>query len=1014
MAELKSFNVRTKNYAEDTLKAVDVKALENKLRNSITGEVRFDDGSRALYATDSSNYRQVPIGVVIPRTKEDIIKTVSICREFHAPILSRGGGTSLAGQCCNVAVVMDMSKYYNKILNIDYVKHTARVQPGLVLDELRKEAEKKHLTFGPDPSTHSRCTLGGMMGNNSCGVHSMMAGKTEENVLDLEVLTYEGEIYHLSSYTEDELVNIINQGGKKGDLFLKLKNLREKYADLIRAKYPKIPRRVSGYNLPSLLPENRFDLAKALVGSEGTCVVILEATLRLVHSPPFRSLLVIGYPSIFETANHIEDVLKASPIGLEAIDDFLVENMKKKGLHPEDVQLLPDGKGWLLTEFGGDSKEESDAKARELMAALKKSPNPPTLKLFTDKKEEETIWIVRESGLGATAQVPGEKDTWEGWEDSAVPPEHMGAYLPKLQSLFQKYGYKGALYGHFGQGCLHTRIDFDLLTEVGIKKYRGFLEEAADLVVSLGGSLSGEHGDGQSRAELLPRMFGNDLIEAFAEFKRIWDPQWQMNPGKIVFPYRLDENLRYGKTYAPPVLETHFKFPEDKGGFAHAMTRCVGVGACRRHDSGVMCPSYMVTREEKHSTRGRARLLFEMLGGQVIKKGWRDKSVKEALDLCLSCKGCKGDCPVNVDMATYKAEFLSHYYKNRLRPRSAYAFGLIGMWARLATPFARIINFVTQNVILGKIAKFLAGVSPHRQIPEFATENFHTWFSNRKAKDPQAPPVILWADTFNTYFHPEVAKSAVEVLEDAGYRVVLPKRKLCCGRPLYDYGMLVWAKKWLMQILVDLKDEIRDGIPFVGLEPSCTAVFRDELKNLLPDNIDAKRLSEQSFIFSEFLEKIANYTPPVFHKTALIQGHCHHKSIFKMDSESSLLKKMGMNFKILDSGCCGMAGGFGFEKNHYDISMKAGERILLPAVREADPATVIIANGFSCREQIKQGTGRIAMHLSQIISAALAEEKKSAGQKMERGKIVGNEIMTRDYVDYRLGRDKPQAQELNT
>ncbi|HJT17845.1 MAG TPA: FAD-binding and (Fe-S)-binding domain-containing protein, partial [Thermoanaerobaculia bacterium] len=649
---------------------VDAAALASALKREIKGEVRFDNGSRALYATDASNYRQVPIGVVRPQNADDVIATVALARKFGAPILARGGGTSLAGQCCNVAVVMDFTKYMHHVLEIDPQRKLGRVQPGIVLDDLRNEAEKHSLTFGPDPATHSRCTIGGMIGNNSCGVHALMAGKTVDNIDELEVLLYDGTRLRVGPVSDSEIDSIINEGGRRSEIYRRLKAIRDKYGDEIRKRYPKIPRRVSGYNLDSLLPEDGFHVAKALVGSECTCVVVLEAKCRLVYSPPSRTLVVLGYEDIYTAADDIPRLLEFNPIGLEGVDDRLVNDMKEKKLNLDKLPLLPQGKGWLMVEFGGEDKKESDANAQKMMDALKKSQLCPSMRRYDDKKEEKRIWKIRESGLGATAFVPGKPRTWEGWEDSAVDPKHLGKYLREFRKLLDKYKYTGDLYGHFGQACVHTRIDFDLESAAGVAKYRSFIDEAADLVVKYNGSLSGEHGDGQSRAELLPKMFGDDLIEAFREFKSIWDPDWKMNPGKVVTPYHPTENLRLGANFDPWSPKTHFKYPEDNGSMPYAVMRCVGVGECRRMDGGTMCPSYMVTHEEEHSTRGRAHLLFEMFQGREIPSTWHNEAVKDSLDLCLSCKGCKGDCPVNVDMATYKAEFLSHYYKWRLRPLS--------------------------------------------------------------------------------------------------------------------------------------------------------------------------------------------------------------------------------------------------------------------------------------------------------------------------------------------------------
>lgn len=963
----------------------DAAGLERELRSRIEGEVRFDDGSRALYATDGSNYRQVPIGVVVPKSKDDVVKTVGLCREFGAPLLARGGGTSLAGQCCNVAVVIDLSKYLHNILELDPEKRSAVVQPGTVLDDLRDAAEKHHLTFAPDPSTHNHCTLGGMIGNNSCGVHSVMAGKTVENTEELEVLLYDGLRMKVGKTSEFELRQIIREGGRRGEIYQKLLDLRDRYATQIRERYPKIPRRVSGYNLDQLLPENGFHVARALVGSECTLVTVLEAKLRLVHSPPSRSLLVLGYPDVYEAGDHVPEILGHHPIGLEGLDDHLISFMKKKKKHVEDLELLPSGKGWLLVEFGGDNKDESDQRARDLMDALKKSHNPPSMKLYDDKKQEKHIWEVRESGLGATAFVPGDPWTWEGWEDSAVAPEKMGDYLRQFRKLLTDFGYLCALYGHFGDGCLHTRIDFDLITKKGIRHYRSFVEHAADLVVSFGGSLSGEHGDGQSRAELLPKMFGPELIRAFEEYKSIWDPDWKMNPGKVVRPYRVDQNLRLGADYKPWRPKTHFQFPDDHGDFSHAALRCVGVGECRKEKDGTMCPSYMVTREEKDSTRGRTHLLFEMMQGKVIKDRWQSEAVKESLDLCLACKGCKGECPINVDMATYKAEFLSHYFEKHPRPLTHYAFGYVDRWAHLASGLPEVANLLSQTPGISGFLKQMAGISQHRRIPAFAPYTFKSSFFARSRRQENGLPVILWADTFNNYFHPQTAEAAVEVLEAAGRSVRVPRERLCCGRPLFDFGLLASAKTYLRRVMKALQPEIEAGIPVVVLEPSCAAVFRDELRELFPNDPLADRLRKQTFILSEFLEHFAEgFSPPKIRAKALVHGHCHHKAVLKFDPEESLLKKTGLDFEILPSGCCGMAGSFGFEKDKYDVSVAAGERVLLPAVRAAAGSTFIIADGFSCREQIAQLTDRRALHMAEVLQMALHQEQHGISYPPEK------------------------------
>jgi FAD/FMN-containing dehydrogenase/Fe-S oxidoreductase len=960
---------------------VDASALASALSRHVHGDIRFDDGARALYATDGSNYRQVPIGVVLPRNTDDVIATISLAREFGAPILCRGGGTSLAGQCCNVAVILDFTKYMAEILEIDPVRRIARVQPGVVLDRLRNAAEKHHLTFAPDPATHDRCTLGGMIGNNSCGVHSVMAGKTDDNIDELEILTYDGLRIRVGHTSDAELEKIIGQGSRSGEIYAGLKKLRSTYSDLIRKRYPNIPRRVSGYNLNYLLPENGFHLARALVGSEGTCVTVLEASCRLVESPPERALVLIAYSDIFQCADRVPEIMDHHPIGLEGIDELLVEFSRRRQINLDGLALLPSGGGWLLAEFGASTTAEAESQARALMQSLSRSAEPPAMALFTDKRQARKVWDVRESALGATSHVPGEPPGWEGWEDAAVAPEKLGSYLRALHKLMRSYGYRSATYGHFGHACVHMRINFDLESRQGIANYRKFVEEAADLVISYGGSLSGEHGDGQSRAELLAKMFGPELVQAFREFKALWDPDWKMNPGKVVEPYKLDENLRLGADYKPWQPQTHFQFPEDHGSLAGATLRCVGVGKCRRDEGGVMCPSFRVTREEEHSTRGRAHLLWEMTKGDIIKDGWRDQHVKDSLDLCLACKGCKSDCPVGVDVATYKAEFLSHFYQGRMRPRGAYAFGNIDIWARLASMAPRLVNLTTQTPFLRDVAKLIAGIPRERSIPPFARQTFRHWFDRRKPRNLDRSPVLLWPDTFNNYFLPDTAKAAVEVLESAGYRVVLPKARLCCGRPLYDWGMLDRAKKLLLKILDTLENEISNDIPIVVLEPSCAAVFRDELLNLFPKDNRAQKLSRQMFLLSEFLQqKAKHFQLPRLARKALVHGHCHHKSVMKMTDEESVLHKMEIDFQTPAPGCCGMAGSFGFESDKYELSLAIGELELLPAVRKAAPDCLVIANGFSCREQIAQCTNRRALHLAEVIQLAMKADPEAVSR----------------------------------
>src|SRR5690242_8284182 len=961
--------------------ALTYSALEHDLRRRVDGEVRFDAGSRGTYSTDASNYRQVPVGVVVPRTVEAGAETVAVCAGHGVPVVSRGGGTSLAGQACNAAVVIDWSKYCHGLVSVDPEARTCVVEPGIVLVQLNAQVAPHRLMFGPKPATHDHCTLGGMIGNNSCGATAQAYGKTVDNVIRLEVLTCDGERFWAGPTTDEEYAEIVAKGGRRAEIYQRLRELAQASADQIRARYPQIPRRVSGYNLDSLLPENGFDLARALVGSESTLVTILHAELRLVPKPAAQALVVLGYPDIASAADAAPAIAKHQPMQLEGLDDRLITFERERRMNPEALQLLPEGHGWLMVIFAGDSQDEADGKARALIDDLHGTEHEPTVRFYDDPEHESELADVREVALGATARVPDMPDTWEGWEDSAVPPERLGDYLRDLAKLYDEFGYSGsALYGHFGQGCVHTRIPFDLVTADGIAAFRRFIERAADLVVSYGGSFSGEHGDGQSRGELLPKMFGEDVVRAFGQFKAIFDPRNLMNPGKVVAPYRLDENLRLGASWSPRDYDSIFAYPDDDGRFERAVMRCVGVGKCRHDHGGVMCPSYMVTREEEHSTRGRSRLLFEMLEGHAdspVKAGWRSTEVRDALDLCLACKGCKKDCPVEVDMATMKAEFLAHHYAGRIRPRSHYSMGWLPAVARLASRAPRLVNALTQAPVLRDVLTVAGGIDRRRTIPLFASQTLQAWVAKR---DPGPAglrgEVILWPDTFTNHLTPGIGQAAVGVLETAGYRVIVPEQPLCCGLTWISTGQLATAQRVLRRTVDALAPHLRRGVKVVGLEPSCTAVFRSDAHELMPGDRDVQRLREQTVHLAELLHHHTDgWQPPPVGGQAIAQTHCHQHAIMGYDADQAVLKEAGVDVDVLDAGCCGLAGNFGFEAGHYEVSLACAERALLPAVRDAAADSFVLADGFSCRTQIEQaGTGRTPVHLAELLAAGLRGE----------------------------------------
>jgi FAD/FMN-containing dehydrogenase/Fe-S oxidoreductase len=953
--------------------------LEARLKATVRGEVLFDLGSRALYAADSSNYRQMPVGVVTPLDAADVEAALAACRATGAAVLPRGAGTSLAGQTANVALVIDYSRHMNALTSIDPEAKLAAVQPGIVLDRVREAAEVYHLTYAPDPATHSRCTLGGMIGNNSCGVHGLLGGKVVDNIESMEIVLYDGTRMTVGRTSEEELEAKIRGGGREGEIYARLKGLRDKYGDLIRAKFPRIPRRVSGVNLDELLPENGFNLARALVGSEGTCATVLSATLNLAASPPYRVLTALAFDDPYLAGDAVTRVLEFGPIGLEGFDGLLVDFMLKKNLAVEDVKLLPPGGGFLLVEMGAWNAEEAQSKAEALAAAAAGWPEKPRARIY-NHEDAESVWKVRESALGATVCVPGEPDRWEGWDDAGIPPVHIGTYLRRLNALMNEYGYRSPLYGHYGQGCVHLRINFDFRTTEGLRKFREFIDRAADLVVSLGGSLSGEHGDGQARAVLLPKMFGPELMEAFKEFKAIWDPDNRMNPGKLIDAVRVYdpvENLRYGpRTQKPAALETHFVFAADQGSMEHAAARCVGVGACLKKEGGVMCPSYRATGLEQHSTRGRARLLWEMLAGALKEEGFQSEAVHEALDLCLSCKACATECPVQVDMARYKSEFLAQKYKGKLHPLHHYVFGFADKMARLGSLTPAITNLMTSSSITSPLIKHIVGVAQERQMPQLARKS---WKGGRAADETSNVPrtageqkqvVVLWADTWNNYYHPQTLAAAERVLMQAGFRVQTTKGHICCGRALYDFGLLDTAKSYMAKVLDAIAPQIEAGLPFIFLEPSCASIFKDEALELFPNDERARKMSRQVWLLADWLAaKAPNWVNGrLTGAQVLLHGHCHHKAVFGgPKSEVALLRKAGAQVEMIDTTCCGMAGPFGFEADKIELSKAIANLGLLPAVNAAGPMTVIVADGFSCREQIAQLSEREGMHFAEIL-----------------------------------------------
>ncbi|WNM35983.1 FAD-binding and (Fe-S)-binding domain-containing protein [Streptomyces sp. Li-HN-5-11] len=954
----------------------DLPELAGELRGAVRGEVRFDVTSRALVTMDASNYRRVPLGVVAPRDADDVAAVLEVCRVRGVPVVARGGGTSIAGQATGTGVVLDFTRHMNRVVSVDPRARTAVVQPGLVLDRLQEAAAPHGLRFGPDPSTHSRCTLGGMIGNNACGSHSVAWGTTAAGVRELSVVTARGRTVRLGQQWA---------GAPEG-----LRALVEGELARLRTGFPELPRRISGYALDALLPEKGADVARSFCGSEGTLGILTEAVVGLVEAPRARALAVLGYADESAAAEAAAGLLPFGPLTVEGMAADLV---------PSGAGL-PKGGAWLFVETGGESAGEARARAEEVVRAA----DVVDALVVTDPGAQRALWRIREDASGTATRMPDGSEAWPGWEDCAVPPARLGAYLAEFRGLLGAHGLRGTPYGHFGDGCIHVRIDFDLLTPAGVSRFRRFSEELAELVVAHGGSLSGEHGDGQARAELLPKMYGDEMVALFERAKAVWDPDDLLNPGMLVRPAPLDADLRFSVLPKEPV-DVVFGYPADGGDFSAAVRRCVGVAKCRTTEvsgAAVMCPSYRATGEEEHSTRGRARLLHEMLAGELVTGGWRSVEVRDALDLCLSCKGCRSDCPVGVDMATYKAEFLHHHYAGRRRPAAHYSMGWLPVWLRWAarTRTARVVNALAAVRPLASVAKRLGGIAPERGIPRLAAEPFTRWWRGRRQRTGAGTGelVVLWPDTFTEYLSPSAGRAAVRVLEAAGLRVALPptlrlrrppvgdgrsatvhpvsvlrgRGRVCCGLTYVSTGQLDRARAVLRRTLDLMEPVLETAAPVVVLEPSCAAALRADLPELLPGDPRARRLADRVLTFAETLEHHApGWIPPRLDLPAAGQTHCHQHAVLGDAADRRLRAAAGLTGE-LSGGCCGLAGNFGFETGHWEVSTACAEEQLLPSIsKAAGNGTVVLADGFSCRTQLEQLAGVRGRHLAEVLADAL-------------------------------------------
>ncbi|MDO8152200.1 FAD-binding and (Fe-S)-binding domain-containing protein [Isoptericola sp. b408] len=963
------------------------------------GTVDSSTRRRAEYSTDASNYRVVPDLVVFPRSTDEVVAALDVLRELEVPVTARGAGTSVAGNSVGPGVVLDLSQHLDTIHAVDPTARTADVEPGVIMSSLQHAARPHGLRFGPDPSTQNRATLGGMIGNNACGPHAVAYGRTADNVVALDVVDGHGRRF---------------TAGRGDAGFAAVPGLAELVREnlaLIRTEFGRFGRQVSGYSLEHLLPENGSDLAKFLVGTEGTLVTVLGATLDLVPLPNAPTLVVLGYPDMPSAADDVPVLLEHDPLAIEGLDARLVDVVRRAkgaGAVPE----LPEGAGWLMIEVGGGSENE----VRELAEMIVGASSAVGAAVYPAGPEATRMWQIRADGAGLAGRTPAGEQAWPGWEDSAVPPENLGAYLRDLDALMARYGVDGLPYGHFGDGCLHLRIDIPL--EASGSVLRTFMTEAAQLVARYGGSLSGEHGDGRARSELLPLIYSPEAVALMEQVKALFDPRDVLNPGVVVRPAAVDADLR--RPAASPVPSTGpvgrngllgsgtlrgisrktghagFSFTHDHDDLTAAVHRCVGVGKCRADNEasgGFMCPSYQATRDEKDVTRGRARVLQEAVNGSLV-GGLTAPEVRESLDLCLSCKACSSDCPAGVDMAQYKSEVLHRTYKGRPRPVDHYALGWLPRWARLAGIAPRTINRLLSVDWIRRPVLWAGGMDTRRQVPEFAEMSFRRWwrlgYATRgvpglphrqepgRLVESDRPKVVLWTDSFSDSMSPSVPQAAVRVLEAAGYEVVVPTSAACCGLTWISTGQLDGARRRLDGLLKTLGPYAVNGYPILGLEPSCTAVLRSDLLDLFPDDPRAHAVAGATRTLAELLTDPATAPaedsgwelPDLSDVTAVVQPHCHQHSVMGFAADRALLAQAGATVTEL-AGCCGLAGNFGMQKGHYDVSVAVAENALLPALRAQEEGEEFIADGFSCRTQAVQLEGVEGKALVEVLAARL-------------------------------------------
>ncbi|MGO1587677.1 FAD-binding and (Fe-S)-binding domain-containing protein, partial [Corynebacterium casei] len=930
--------------------------------------MREDMTTRAAYSSDASIFRRIPKAVLEPKSVEDIRDGIAVAKARGWSIISRGGGTSVAGNAIGTGLIIDTSRYFNRILDIDGDNRTATVEPGVVCDALRDAVSEHGLTYGPDPSTHSRCTIGGMVANNACGSHSVAYGTAAENLVSVTIMLANGEEVTFGSN------GVSDEGIDK-----QMHQLVDAHANLIDAELGRFPRQVSGYGLHYLLDKHGFDAAKAIAGTEGTVGVITKMTVKLVEVPKVKALAVLAFETVYDAASAAARLRLPGVATIEGMGGDLLDALRSKrgqekagGNLPGNRKGIPAG-GWLYCEVGGDSLEEAEALA-ETVAAFVATVDSVVV---SNPQEMRELWRIREASAGVVTRLPDGGEAWPNWEDSAVPPENLADYLRDLYALMDKYSLRGIPFGHFGEGCVHVRISFDFGSEEGIEIFNKFMNEAAELVSSYDGSLSGEHGDGRARSALLDRMYSEEMRALFKQFKNILDPDGLFNPGVLVDPDEVTEGLRMAPGQRTFELTPVHKFSHDRGSMVNAVNRCVGVSACRSEENS-MCPSFQITGDEVHSTRGRARLLSEMFRGESVADGYKSEEVLEALDLCLSCKACASECPVNVDMATYKSEFLHKHYKGKIRPMAHYMMGwlpLLGHIAHKVPLLPRIIDMSMRTPVLRTVIAKVGGLDTSRPLIRFAPSSLRKWHKKR-SNNQATKTVVLWPDSFNASLDTSPATAAVEVLETLGYRVEIPQEFVCCGLTWHSTGQLDMTQRVLKQTAKVMKPYTDRGLTVIGIEPSCTVMLKGEATEL-SDDPAIHQLAKSTVSFAEFVaplikEKVDSGEIQPANISALTQVHCHEKSLGDPQHSAKLLDALGVSQSDIETGCCGLAGNWGFEKGHAEMSMALGERELFPKVRDAGAqGNAVIADGFSCRTHIDQGTGFAPQHVAEIVRNVL-------------------------------------------